>query len=155
MASTGEPVDLLRRVLAGYATHVNMHSTLMIGLGCEANQINDLMAAQNLKRSHQLQTMTIQETGGTRKTVQEGIARIKELLPEANNIKRAPAPVSHITLGLQCGGSTATRASPPTRLGGRICWCATAVPPSCPRRLRSAPSTCSRAARVHREVARS
>jgi altronate hydrolase len=105
MASTGEPVDLLRRVLAGYATHVNMHSTLMIGLGCEANQINDLMAAQNLKRSHQLQTMTIQETGGTRKTVQEGIARIKELLPEANNIKRAPAPVSHITLGLQCGGS--------------------------------------------------
>jgi altronate hydrolase len=105
MASTGEPVDLLRRVLAGYATHVNMHSTLMIGLGCEANQINDLMAAQNLKRSQQLQTMTIQETGGTRKTVQEGIARIKELLPEANNIKRAPAPVSHITLGLQCGGS--------------------------------------------------
>jgi arabinonate dehydratase len=49
--------------------------------------------------------MTIQETGGTRKTVQEGISRIKELLAEANNIKRAPAPVSHITLGLQCGGS--------------------------------------------------
>jgi altronate hydrolase len=98
-------VDVLRRVLGGYATHVNMHSTLMVGLGCEANQINDLLAAQGLKRTEQLQTMTIQETGGTRKTVQEGIARIKELLPKANQVKREPVPVSHITLGLQCGGS--------------------------------------------------
>ncbi len=105
MASTGEPVDLLRRVLAGYATHPNMHSTLMVGLGCEANQINDLLAAQNLKRTEQLQTMTIQETGGTRKTVQEGIARIKALLPEANKVKREPVPAAHLTLGLQCGGS--------------------------------------------------
>jgi len=105
MASTGEPVDLLRRVLAGYSTHPNMFSTLMVGLGCEANQINDLLAAQNLKRTDQLQTMTIQETGGTRKTVQEGIARIKALLPEANKIKRESVPVKHIVLGLQCGGS--------------------------------------------------
>jgi len=105
MASTGEPVDLLRRVLAGYATHPNMFSTLMVGLGCEANQINDLLAAQNLKRTDQLQTMTIQETGGTRKTVQEGIARIKALLPEANKVKRETVPAKHIVLGLQCGGS--------------------------------------------------
>jgi altronate hydrolase len=105
MGSTGEPVDVLRRVLAGYATHPNMHSTLMVGLGCEANQINDLLAAQGLKRTEQLQTMTIQETGGTRKSVQEGIARIKQLLPQANQIKREPVPARHITLGLQCGGS--------------------------------------------------
>src|SRR5215475_12907134 len=105
MGSTGEPVDVLRRVLAGYATHPNMHSTLMVGLGCEANQINDLLAAQGLKRTEQLQTMTIQATGGTRKTVQDGIARVKELLPEANKVRREPAPVSHLTLGLQCGGS--------------------------------------------------
>jgi arabinonate dehydratase len=105
MGSTGEPVEVLRRVLAGYATHPNMQSTLMVGLGCEANQINDLLAAQNLKRTEQLQTMTIQETGGTRKTVQEGIARIKALLPEANKVKREPVPARHLTLGLQCGGS--------------------------------------------------
>ena len=105
MGSTGEPVDVLRRVLAGYATHPNMYSTLMVGLGCEANQINDLLAAQKLKRTEQLQTMTIQETGGTRKTVQEGIARIKELLPEANKVKREPVPAKHLVLGLQCGGS--------------------------------------------------
>src|SRR5262245_18235166 len=104
MASYGEPVDVLRRVLAGYATHANVHSTLMIGLGCEANQINDLLAAQGLKRTDQLQTFTIQETGGTRKTIENGIARIKELLPEANRVKREPCPAGHIALGLQCGG---------------------------------------------------
>jgi altronate hydrolase len=92
-------------VLAGYATHPNMYSTLLVGLGCEANQINDLLAAQKLQRTDQLQTMTIQETGGTRKTVQEGIARIKELLPEANKVKREPVAASHLVLGLQCGGS--------------------------------------------------
>jgi len=105
MGSTGEPVELLRRVLAGYATHVNMHSTLMIGLGCEANQINDLLAAHGLKRSDQLQAFTIQETGGTRKTVADGIARIKEMLPEANRVKRETVSAKHLILGLQCGGS--------------------------------------------------
>ncbi len=105
MGSTGEPVEVLRRVLGGYATHVNFHSTLMIGLGCEANQINDLLSAQGLKRTDQLQAFTIQETGGTGKTVKEGIARIKALLPEANKVARSTQPASHITLGLQCGGS--------------------------------------------------
>lgn len=104
-ASTGEPVDILRRVLAGYSTHPNMFSTLMVGLGCEANQINDLLSAQGLKRTSQLQAFTIQETGGTGKTVKEGIARIKELLPEANKARRQTVPAKHLMLGLQCGGS--------------------------------------------------
>lgn len=105
MGSTGEPVEVLRRVLAGYATHANFHSVLMIGLGCEANQINDLLSAQGLKRSDMLQTMTIQETGGTRKTIADGVARVKELLPLANRVKRETVSAKHITLGLQCGGS--------------------------------------------------
>ena len=105
MGSEGEPIDLLRRVLGGYAVHPNFHASLMIGLGCEANQINNLLAAQKLKRSNQLQTFTIQDTGGTKKTVETGIARIKELLPDANNVKRETVPASHLTLGLECGGS--------------------------------------------------
>jgi altronate hydrolase len=105
MASHGEPVDVLRRVLAGYATHPNVHSALMIGLGCEANQINDLLAAQGLNRGNRLRTFTIQDTGGTRKTIENGIAQIKELLPDANQVKREPCPASHLILGLECGGS--------------------------------------------------
>src|ERR671910_101259 len=75
------------------------------GLGCEANQINMLLSAQGLKKSDKLGAFTIQEKGGTRKAVEHGIARVKEMLPEANKVQREPLPASHLILGLQCGGS--------------------------------------------------
>jgi len=105
MASEGEATDVLRRTIAGYARHPNFYSTQIVGLGCEANQINMLMAAQGLKKSEKLGAFTIQEKGGTRKAVENGIARVKEMLPQANNVKREPVPASHIVIGLQCGGS--------------------------------------------------
>src|SRR5436853_5634389 len=105
MASEGEATDLLRRTIAGYARHPNFYSTQIVGLGCEANQINMLMAAQGLKKSDTLGAFTIQEKGGTRKAVENGVARVKEMLPEANKVKREPVPASHLILGLQCGGS--------------------------------------------------
>src|SRR5215510_1475628 len=105
MASEGEAIDILRRTTAGYIRHANFHSVLLVGLGCEANQINHLLAAQGLKRTDHLHAYTIQDKGGTRKAVEEGVARIKALLPEANRVTRETVPASHLTLGLQCGGS--------------------------------------------------
>jgi len=105
MAAEGEPADVLRRTIAGYARHPNFFSTQIVGLGCEANQINVLLASQELKRNDKLEAFTIQEKGGTRRAVENGIARVKELLPEANKVKREPVPASHLVLGLQCGGS--------------------------------------------------
>jgi altronate hydrolase len=105
MDSEGEATHLLRRTIAGYARHPNFFSSQLVGLGCEANQVNVLLASQKLKRSDKLGAFTIQEKGGTRKAVEAGIARVKEMLPEANKIKRVPVPASHLILGLQCGGS--------------------------------------------------
>jgi len=105
MASDGEATDVLRRTIAGYARHPNFFSSQLVGLGCEANQINMLLSAQGLKKSDKLAAFTIQEKGGTRKAVENGIARVKEMLPEANKVKREPVPASHLMLGLQCGGS--------------------------------------------------
>lgn len=105
MSATGEPIELLRRTLGGYAIHPNFHSTLLIGLGCEANQINNLLETQGLERSDRLKAFTIQETGGTRKTVDQGVAMIKEMLPLANQVTREPVSAGHLTLGLECGGS--------------------------------------------------
>ncbi|HVZ00729.1 MAG TPA: UxaA family hydrolase, partial [Dongiaceae bacterium] len=68
-------------------------------------QINVLIASQKLKQNEKLAAFTIQEKGGTRKAVENGIARVKEMLPEANKVKRVPVPASHLILGLQCGGS--------------------------------------------------
>ena len=102
MASEGEATDLLRRTIAGYARHPNFFSSQLVGLGCEANQVSVLIASQKLKNQS---AFTIQEKGGTRKAVETGIARVKEMLPEANKVKRVTVPASHLTLGLQCGGS--------------------------------------------------
>ena len=105
MDTHGEGMLLLRRTLGGYARHANMAGVLMIGLGCEANQISSLMGAQNLKEGPLLQTFSIQDTGGTAKTIAHGIGIIEGMLPHANAVTRQPVPVSHITVGLQCGGS--------------------------------------------------
>jgi altronate hydrolase len=105
MASEGEATDVLRRTIAGYARHPNFFSSQLVGLGCEANQINMLLSAQGLKKSDKLGAFTIQEKGGTRKAVETGISRVKEMLPEANKVKREAVPASHLMLGLQCGGS--------------------------------------------------
>jgi len=102
MASEGEATDVLRRTIAGYARHPNFFSSQLVGLGCEANQVNLLISSQKLKNQY---AFTTQEKGGTRKAVENGIARIKEILPEANKVQRVPVPASHLTLGLQCGGS--------------------------------------------------
>src|SRR3546814_13079091 len=49
--------------------------------------------------------MTIQDMGGTRKTIEQGVQLIRSLLPQANQVSRQALPLSHITVGLQCGGS--------------------------------------------------
>ena len=105
MDTHGEGMQLLRRTLGGYARHANFAGVLMIGLGCEANQISSLMGAENLKEGPLLRQFSIQDTGGTAKTIAHGIGLIKEMLPHANDVKRQPVPASHITVGLQCGGS--------------------------------------------------
>jgi arabinonate dehydratase len=105
MASSGEGIDVLRRTLAGYARHPNFAGILIIGLGCEANQMGALMFTQGLREGPLLHTMTIQDTGGTAKTIAEGVAKVKAMLPIANEVKRQSVPASHITVGLQCGGS--------------------------------------------------
>ena len=101
----GEGLTLLRSVMAGYATHPNVSGAVLVELGCETNQIADLLDAHGLARGPGLQTMTIQDSGGTKVTVERGIAMIKEMLPEANKAVRSTVPVGQLTLGLECGGS--------------------------------------------------
>ena len=101
----GEGIAILRRTLAGYALHPNFAAVLIVGLGCEANQIGGIVQTQKLTPGPKLQTFTIQETGGTAKTVALGIERVKELLPDANKVVREPVPASHLVVGMQCGGS--------------------------------------------------
>lgn len=103
--SEGEPLQILRRTLGGYARHANFGALLMVGLGCETNQISGLMQQEGLQESERLQTFSIQDTGGTARTVARGIELVEWMLEEANRVMRQPVAASHITVGLQCGGS--------------------------------------------------
>ncbi len=105
MADSGEGYANLQRTLWGYARHANFGGIVMVGLGCEVNQIDFLLEAYDIERGPKFQTMTIQDSGGTRKTVERGVAMIKEMLPEANRVERESCPASELTLALQCGGS--------------------------------------------------
>jgi altronate hydrolase len=101
----GEGLAVLQRTLGGYACHPNFASVLVIGLGCETNQISALLATQGLKVSAKLHAFTIQDTGGTTRTIQRGIELIQQMLPAANAVRREAVSASHLTIGLQCGGS--------------------------------------------------
>src|SRR6266702_1493997 len=105
MAEHGEPADLLRRVFAGYATHPNFAAVLLLGLGCETNQIDSLVTLTGPASS--LRTSTIQEEGGPAPSIQKGIATVFEMLEEANKVTRTAVSASNLVLGLQCGGSDA------------------------------------------------
>jgi altronate hydrolase len=105
MAAYGEGYDVLRRTQWGYATHPNLGAALMVGLGCEVFQIDRMKEEYGLVEGDHFQTMTIQATGGTRKTIAQGVERIKAMLPIAARARRETRPASELSLALQCGGS--------------------------------------------------
>ena len=103
--SAGEPLQVLRRTLGGYARHANFAAILVVGLGCETNQIAGLMEQESLATGTLFHTFNIQETGGTRRTVAHGVELVQWLLEEANRAQREPVSAAHLMVGLQCGGS--------------------------------------------------
>ena len=105
MDGDGLGMQLLERTLAGYATHANFGAVVVVGLGCEANQISAWLAHSSLREGDTLRTFNIQDTGGTRQSVDKGIALVSGMLARVNAVTREPCSASHITVGLQCGGS--------------------------------------------------
>jgi len=101
----GEGIKQLRRTIGGYIKHANFAGIVVVGLGCEANQMGAVFMAEGIAPGPMLRTLVMQEEGGTQKTVNAGIEAINEMLPLANKVMREPLPISHLTLALQCGGS--------------------------------------------------
>jgi altronate hydrolase len=121
MADRGEGFATLQRTLWGYARHPNFAGVLLVGLGCEVNQIDFLLEAYQIKRGPHFRTMTMQGSGGTRKTVERAQAMIREMLPHANAARRQRISASELSLALQCGGcgTADARAGGGQGMGGR------------------------------------
>ncbi|MDA0222788.1 MAG: altronate dehydratase family protein [Rhodobacterales bacterium] len=107
MADNGDGFEALQRVMWGYAKHPNHAGVVMVGLGCEMNQIDWLLEAYGLKQGPLFQTMNIQTVAGLRRTIELGRQKVRAMLPLANAFERTPCPASALKVALQCGGSDA------------------------------------------------
>jgi altronate hydrolase len=103
----GEDYTILQRTMVGMARHANVGAYLMVGLGCETNQIQDVVDNYHLNAdsSNMPLNLTIQGQGGIRKTVAAGIEMIEQLLPVVNETPRTAQPISELMVALKCGGS--------------------------------------------------
>ncbi|HTR14027.1 MAG TPA: altronate dehydratase family protein [Roseiarcus sp.] len=105
MASKGEGFEALMRTEWGYAANPNVGAALIIGLGCEVFQIGRMKEEYGIVEGDSFRSMTIQATGGTRRTIEAGMEKVRGMLPGLNEARRTPTPASELVLALQCGGS--------------------------------------------------
>lgn len=105
MSGANEGYQTLMRTLKGYARNPNFGGILLVGLGCEVMQVPDLVGQGRLRPDGNFRYMTIQGEGGTRATIDRALGVLREMAQVAAQAVRAPAPVSHLVVGLQCGGS--------------------------------------------------
>jgi altronate hydrolase len=105
MGATGEGMDILRRTLVGYARHPNFAGVLFVGLGCEQNQIAPIIDLVGAHEPGMLQKLVMQAEGGTTAAIKKGIAQVTAMLEQASDCHREELPVSHLVVGLNCGGS--------------------------------------------------
>jgi altronate hydrolase len=112
----GEDYAMLQRTLVGMANHPNVGAYVLVGLGCEVNQISELVQGYDLQvpfadgsgndtSSRRPLGLVIQDLGGVLETVKAGVAAIDELLPVVNAAQRTPQPLGELMLALHCGGS--------------------------------------------------
>jgi altronate hydrolase len=104
----GEPQQVLRRVLAGIARHPNISGFVLIGLGCEVNQVEEFRRTSHLDEAPSVEKpvfFNIQSSGGVRKTVEAGVKAVTKLLAAANQLHRTRQPISKLIVAENCGGS--------------------------------------------------
>jgi len=102
----GPDTDQLQRTISGVLDHPNVAGAVIVGLGCELNQI-DLYLGPDSPNRDRLVGLTLQETGGTRAAAAAASREVKKMIERAAGEKRVEVPASKLTLGLQCGGSDA------------------------------------------------
>lgn len=95
------------RPLVGLGKNPNVAAVLIVGLGCEV--VHAEILANKIKESKKpVESIVIQEIGGTIKTIKKGVKIVKNMVHEASKLKMEPSELSNITLGIECGGSDNT-----------------------------------------------
>lgn len=106
----GEAYQVLNRTLAGSIFHPNVVGALVIGLGCEGTTLQSILDSRDeagLCRDLPIVRLDIQDSGGTKATIQKGIALVEDILGGLPAFTRERLPVRGLRLALNCGGSDA------------------------------------------------
>lgn len=101
-STAGDGPEILKRTIAGYLGHPNFAASLLIGLGCEVNQI---VLYAKAGRGGSITSFNIQDVGGSRSAVIEALKLLEPMAAEAAKLEREEVPASELVIGLQCGGS--------------------------------------------------
>ncbi|MDW5377769.1 altronate dehydratase family protein [Halomonas sp. HP20-15] len=105
MNTESEGFAFLERVIAGYARHANFALVVIIGLGCETNQVKQLVETAGLHDERRLAYFNIQQVGGTRASIGKACEQVLDMARAHGRVERRPAPLRHLSVALQCGGS--------------------------------------------------
>lgn len=114
MAWNGYRHRMLTEVLGGLARNPNIGGFVLVGLGCEQGTLDHLISSQELHQigaapvtvsDNEIPVLSIQDSGGTRKTVEQGVEIVRDLLPTVNRARRTTVPAGKLILGTECGGS--------------------------------------------------
>ena len=112
---------ITQRVLSGLAANPNVFGTLMVGLGCELNQAEEMSGIIRAKTDKPLEVLLIQEEGGTLNTIHQGVRIARDMIERASSCRRHPFDISELTVGVECGGSDATSGLVANPAVGRAC----------------------------------
>ncbi|WP_054033473.1 UxaA family hydrolase [Desulfatitalea tepidiphila] len=99
-------VLIARRTLAGLGRNPNVAAVLLVGLGCESIKVDGLAEAIG-EVDKPVETIVIQDAGGSVKATAAGIGIARRMLVAAAQQRREPCPLSELTVGMECGGSDA------------------------------------------------
>lgn len=98
--------DQTTNVIVGSAANPNVYAVLIVGLGCEVVQASETAAKVKERTPYKrVEYFTIQETGGTEKSVQRGVELVKSMLADALKEERSAGSLEDVVLGTECGGS--------------------------------------------------
>jgi len=101
MELTGEPMELLRRTISGFIRHPNIAAAVVVALGCERNNLGVFLEKEGLVVGEKLKTVTIQEAGGIRNTVELAKQYIRDMLPAVDAVCRQTVSAEHLLVAMQ------------------------------------------------------
>lgn len=113
----GDDLLVTQKVLCNLIRHPNAGGVLVLGLGCENNNITQLKKVLGEYDDSRIQFLNVQDCDDE---IAEGVSIIEHLKKQAEQDTRSDVPISKLKIGLKCGGSDGLSGITANPMVGRI-----------------------------------